>query len=138
MEILKLILENWLIFVIVVVLLGLTVYAVLRFLKLTPQQQLDKIRIALLYMVTEAEKELKRKTAQVKRAMVWDWLVERFPIITLFITEEKYDELLEEALEKFKKMLESNSSLYDYVYNTVTVSDEDTEDDILRKITEGA
>lgn len=31
MEILKLILENWLIFVIVVVLLGLTVYAVLRF-----------------------------------------------------------------------------------------------------------
>ncbi|RHV70151.1 MULTISPECIES: phage holin, LLH family [Clostridia] len=138
MEILKLILENWLIFVIVVVLLGLTVYAVLRFLKLTPQQQLDKIRIALLYMVTEAEKELKRKTGQVKRAMVWDWLAERFPIITLFITEEKYDELLDEALEKFKKMLESNSSLYDYVYNTVTVSDEDTEDDILRKITEGA
>lgn len=138
MEILKLILENWLIFVIVVVLLGLTVYAVLRFLKLTPQQQLDKIRIALLYMVTEAEKELKRKTGQVKRAMVWDWFVEGFPIITLFITEEKYDELLDEALEKFKKMLESNSSLYDYVYNTVTVSDEDTEDDILRKITEGA
>lgn len=138
MEILKLILENWLIFVIVVVLLGLTVYAVLRFLKLTPQQQLDKIRIALLYMVTEAEKELKRKTGQVKKAMVWDLLVERFPIITLFITEEKYDELLDEALEKFKKMLESNSSLYDYVYNTVTVSDEDTEDDILRKITEGA
>lgn len=52
--------------------------------------------------------------------------------------QEKYDELLDEALEKFKKMLESNSSLYDYVYNTVTVSDEDTEDDILRKITEGA
>ena len=102
MEILKLIHENWLIFVIVVVLLGLTVYAVMRFMKLTPQQQLDKIRIALLYMVTEAEKELKRKTGQVKRAMVWDWLVERFPIITLFITEEKYDELLEEALEKLK------------------------------------
>ena len=131
METLKMILENWVIFVIMLALLGLTVYAVLRFLKLTPQQQLDKIRIALLYMVTEAEKEL-------KRAMVWDWLTERFPVITLFITEEKYDELLDEALEKFKKMLESNSSLYDYVYNTVTVSDEDTEDDILRKITEGA
>lgn len=88
MEILKLILENWLIFVIVVALLGLTVYAVLRFLKLTPQQQLDKIRIALLYMVTEAEKELKRKTGQVKRAMVWDWLVERFPIITCLLRKK--------------------------------------------------
>lgn len=47
-------------------------------------------------------------------------------------------ESIGEALVKFKKMLEDNSSLYDYVYNTVTVSDEDTEDDILRKITEGA
>lgn len=87
METLKMILENWVIFVIMLALLGLTVYAVLRFLKLTPQQQLDKIRIALLYMVTEAEKELKRKTGQVKRAMVWDWLTERFPVITLFLTE---------------------------------------------------
>ena len=138
MEILKLILENWLIFVIVVVLLGLTVYAVLRFLKLTPQQQLDKIRIALLYMVTEAEKELKRKTGQVKRAMVWDWLVERFGFIIVFFRVVKFEEVFDDSLEKFKKMLESNSSLYDYVYNTVTVSDEDTEDDILRKITEGA
>lgn len=59
-------------------------------------------------------------------------------IITTLKKQEKYDELLEEALVKFKKMLEDNSSLYDYVYNTVTVSDEDTEDDILRKITEGA
>ena len=101
-------------------------------------QKLEEGKYSVQIMVTEAEKELKRKTGQVKRAMVWDWLVERFPIITLFITEEKYDELLDEALEKFKKMLESNSSLYDYVYNTVTVSDEDTEDDILRKITEGA
>ena len=67
METLKMILENWVIFVIMLALLGLTVYAVLRFLKLTPQQQLDKIRIALLYMVTEAEKELKRKTGQVKK-----------------------------------------------------------------------
>lgn len=107
METLKMILENWVIFVIMLALLGLTVYAVLRFLKLTPQQQLDKIRIALLYMVTEAEKELKRKTGQVKRAMVWDWLTERFPVITLFLTEEKYDELLEEALVKFKKMFRS-------------------------------
>lgn len=54
--------------------------------------------------------------------MVWEWLVERFPIITLFITEEKYDELLDQALEEFRKMLESNDSLYDYVYDTLTVA----------------
>lgn len=138
MEILKTLIENWLIFVIALILVLITVYAVLRFLKLTPKQQLDKVKTALLYMVTEAEKELKSKTGRVKRSMVWEWLVERFPIITLFITEEKYDELLDQALEEFKKMLESNDSLYDYVYNTLTVTEEDTEEEILRKAVEGA
>lgn len=137
MEILQKLIENWVIFVIALVLVLFTVYAVLRFLKLTPQQQLDKVKTALLYMVTEAERELKSKTGRVKRSMVWEWLVERFPIISLFITEEKYDELLDQALEEFRKMLESNNSLYDYVYNTLTVTEEDTEE-ILRKIVEGA
>lgn len=138
MEILKMIIENWLIFVIVLILVLFAVYAVLRFLKLTPQQQLGKVKTALLYMVTEAEKELKSKTGRVKRSMVWEWLVERFPIISLFITEEKYDELLDQALDEFRKMLEGNDSLYDYVYNTLTVTEEDTEEDILRKTVEGA
>lgn len=138
MEILQTLIENWLIFVIALILVLITVYAVLRFLKLTPNQQLDKVKTALLYMVTEAEKELKSKTGRVKRSMVWEWLVERFPVITLFITEEKYDELLDQALEEFKKMLESNDSLYDYVYNTLTVTEEDTEEDIIRKAVKGA
>lgn len=138
MEILKMIIENWLIFVIVLILVLFAVYAVLRFLKLTPQQQLGKVKTALFYMVTEAEKELKSKTGRVKRSMVWEWLVERFPIISLFITEEKYDELLDQALDEFRKMLEGNDSLYDYVYNTLTVTEEDTEEDILRKTVEGA
>lgn len=138
MEILQNLIENWVIFVIALVLILLTVYAVFRFFKLTPKQQLSKVRAALLYMVTEAEKELKSKTGRVKRSMVWEWLVERFPFISLFITEEKYDELLDQALEEFRKMLESNDSLYDYVYNTTTVTEEDTEEDIIRKTVEGA
>lgn len=138
MEILQKLIENWVIFVIALVMVLFTVYVVLRFLKLTPQQQLEKVKTALLYMVTEAERELKSKTGRVKRSMVWEWLVERFPIITLFITEEKYDELLDQALEEFRKMLENNRNLYDYVYNTLTVTEEDTEEDILRKAVKGA
>lgn len=138
MEILQNVIENWVFFIIALVLVLFTVYAVLRFLKLTPKQQLDKVKAALLYMVTEAEKELKSKTGRVKRSMVWEWLIERFPIISLFITEEKYDELLDQALEEFRKMLENNDNLYDYVYNTTTVTEEDTEEDIIRKTVEGA
>ena len=138
METLKMIVENWLLFVIAAVIVLLTVYAVLKFLKLTPEQKLDRVKMALLYMVIEAEKELKRKTGQAKRSKVWNWIVENFPIISLFITEEKFDSMLEEALEKMRNMLESNSSLYDYVYDTLTITEEDTEEDIIRKSVEGA
>ena len=138
MEILKLIIENWLLFVVALILIMLTVYAILKFLKLTPKQQLAKVKAVLLYMVTEAEKELKSKTGRVKRSMVWEWLIERFPIVSLFITEEKYDELLDQALEEFRKMLEDNNSLYDYVYSTLTVSEKDTEEEINKKSVEGA
>lgn len=138
MEIVKMILENWVYFFILLILGLITVYAILRFMKLTPKQQLEKVKVALLYMVTEAEKELKSKTGRIKRSMVWEWLVERFPIVTLFITEEQYDKLLDQTLEEFRKMLESNTSLYDYVYNTVTVTEEDAEDDIMRRIVTGA
>lgn len=138
METVKMILEYWVYFFILLIIGALTVYAVLRFLKLTPGKQIKKVKAALLYMVTEAEREFKSKTGRIKRSMVWEWLVERFPIVTLFLTEEQYDELLNKALEEFRKMLESNTSLYDYVYNTVTVTEEDTENDIMRKIVTGA
>lgn len=137
METLKMIFENWLLFVIALILVMLTVYAVLKFFKLTPKQQLSKVKAALLYMVTEAEKELKSETGRVKRSMVWEWLIERFPVVTLFITEEKYDELLDQALEEFRKMLETNTSLYDYVYDTLTVEEGDTKEVIGRKAVKG-
>ena len=65
METVKMILENWVYFFILLILGLLTVYAILRFMKLTPKQQLEKVKVALLYMVTEAEKELKTREVYV-------------------------------------------------------------------------
>ena len=68
METVKMILENWVYFFILFVLGLLAVYAILRFMKLTPKQQLEKVKVALLYMVTEAEKELKSKSTSLKKS----------------------------------------------------------------------
>lgn len=125
METVKMILEYWVYFFILLIIGALTVYAVLRFLKLTPGKQIEKVKAALLYMVTEAEREFKSKTGRIKRSMVWEWLVERFPIVTLFLTEEQYDELLNKALEEFRKMLENNKELYNYVYGTDAIMKEE-------------
>ena len=71
METVKMILEYWVYFFIFLIIGILTVYAVLRFLKLTPGKQIEKVKAALLYMVTEAEREFKSKTGRIKRSMVW-------------------------------------------------------------------
>lgn len=135
MKIVKMVIENWVYFFCLIVLATLAVYALLTFLKLTPKQQMKKLQVALLYMVTEAEKEMGSETGRVKRSMVWEWLVKRFPVITLFLTEEKYDELLEQALAEFRKLLESNEKLYDYVYDTITITKEEAETGVRRKTT---
>ena len=135
MKIVKMVIENWVYFFCLIVLMTLAVYTILEFLKLTPKQQMKKLQVALLYMVTEAEKEMGSETGRVKRSMVWEWLVKRFPVITLFLTEEKYDELLEQALIEFRKLLESNEKLYDYVYDTITITKEEVETGVRRKTT---
>lgn len=86
---------------------------------------METVKMILEYMVTEAEREFKSKTGRIKRSMVWEWLVERFPIVTLFLTEEQYDELLNKALEEFRKMLENNKELYNYVYGTDAITKEE-------------
>ena len=135
MKIVKMVIENWVYFFCLIVLMTLAVYTILGFLKLTPKQQMKKLQVALFYMVTEAEREMGSETGRVKRSMVWEWLVKRFPVITLFLTEEKYDELLEQALAEFRKLLESNEKLYDYVYDTITITKEEVETGTRRKTT---
>ncbi len=135
MKFVKMVIENWVYFFCLIVLATIAVYTLLAFLKLTPKQQMKKLQVALLYMVTEAEKEMGSETGRVKRSMVWEWLVKRFPVITLFLTEEKYDELLEQALAEFRKLLESNEKLYDYVYDTITITKEEAETGVRRKTT---
>ena len=65
METVKMILEYWVYFFILLIIGALTVYAVLRFLKLTPGKRIEKVKAALLYMVTEAEREFKSKTGRI-------------------------------------------------------------------------
>ncbi|MFA9375743.1 MAG: phage holin, LLH family [Lachnotalea sp.] len=137
MQMLKTILENWLIIVIIILMVLEAVWFILVFLKLTPKQQIERVQRALLYLVTEAEKQLKSNTGKAKRSLVWNWIKEKFPIISIFITEAQYDTILDKALEELRTLLETNSSLYDYVYGTTTITGEETEAELLTKAVEG-
>lgn len=108
--------NNILLIVIILLLIFAIAYAVMKFFKLTPKQQLSAIQGCLLYLVIEAEKILKSKTGQAKKSLVLNWLTEKFPFISLFLDEGIFDELLNDTLDEFREMLEENDMLYEYVY----------------------
>ena len=61
--------------------------------------------------VTKAEKELGGGTGQIKLRYVYDMFVARFAWLARVISFEAFSMMVDEALERMKKMLESNKAM---------------------------
>ena len=107
--------EHWSTLLISIVILAAIVLFVVKFLKLSPEQQKERIRTALLAIVTEMEKQYGPKTGAIKRSQAYSKLVELFPVLTIFLPQETFDKLLDEALVILNASLEVNKEIADYV-----------------------
>lgn len=107
--------ENWFVLVALAALAAGGGYTVYVFLKMPSDRQLNKVREWLLYAVTKAEKKLGGGTGQIKLRYVYDKFVKRFPWLARAISFEKFSMMVDEALEKMKKMLESNPAMQELV-----------------------
>ena len=107
--------ENW--FVLVALAAGAAGggYTVYVFLKMPSDKQLNKVREWLLYAVTMAEKKLGGGTGQIKLRYVYDMFVTRFTWLARVITFEMFSMMVDEALDKMKTMLESNTAMQELV-----------------------
>lgn len=85
--------------------------AVYVFVKMPSDKQLNKVREWLLYAVTKAEKELGGGTGQIKLRYVYDMFVARFAWLARVISFEAFSMMVDEALERMKKMLENNKAM---------------------------
>lgn len=111
--------ENWfliLAFAAVIVVAALAVY---RFFKLPTEDQLDDLRAWLLGAVTEAERELGNGTGPLKLRKVYDLFVARFPWLAKIVSFDTFSELVDEALEEMRALLENNEAVQEYVAGDV-------------------
>ena len=111
----KYIVENWFVIVGLIAVLAAGGYAVYVFVKMPSDKQLNKVREWLLYAVTKAEKEMGGGTGQIKLRYVYDMFVARFAWLARVISFEAFSMMVDEALEKMKKMLESNKAMQELV-----------------------
>lgn len=111
----KFIADNWYIILIGIAALAVAAYLIYRFIKLPRSSQIAKLKEWLLFAVAEAEKELGGGTGQLKLRYVYDMFVSKFPYLVKFVSFEMFSGLVDEVLEKFRKMLETNVAVKTYV-----------------------
>lgn len=107
--------NNWFLIVCAIAVIAVVIVAVLKFFNLPTQEQVKAVKEWLVYAVMLAEKELKEKTGQEKLRMVYDMFLTKFPWLAKIVTFDTFSQWVDEALEKFKKMLEGNKNLQEYV-----------------------
>lgn len=79
--------------------------------------QRHKIIEWLKFAVTEAEKLLGEKTGQLKLRQVYDWFVQKFPIMAAILPFRIFSGWVDIALETMRKWLGENKQVLNYVEN---------------------
>lgn len=77
--------------------------------------QKKKVIEWLKWAVSEAEKMLGGGTGQLKLRLVYDWFVQKFPIVAAFLPFRVFSAWVDVALETMRKWLEDNQSVANYV-----------------------
>lgn len=109
------ILENWPIIVAVIAVVAVAAVAVARFVGLPTEAQLAKVKEWLLWAVTEAEKDLGGGTGKLKLRQVYDLFVTRFPWLAKLVSFELFSDMVDEALEQMREMLDTNEAVKAFV-----------------------
>lgn len=107
--------NNWYLIVAAVACIAAIATAIVKFTKLSREQQIDNLKEWLKWAVTEAEKELGSGTGQLKLRRVYDLAIAKFPWIASLVPFEEFSMWVDEALIWLNKQLESNDAVINMV-----------------------
>ena len=111
----KWLIDNWSFLVVVICAIIAIVVYLNRFIALPSCEQLNKVKQWLLYAVIEAEKQYQGGTGALKLRAVYNQFCQVFPSLVPVISFEIFSELVDEALEQMKHLLETNLDIAYYV-----------------------
>lgn len=107
--------QNWFLILVLIAAVAVGGYFIYVFVKMPSTAQMSKVKEWLLYAVAEAERELGGGTGQLKLRYVYDMFIVKFPYLVKLISFEAFSLLVDEVLEKFKDILNTNVSVQNYV-----------------------
>ena len=115
MEGLKILADNWAIFVAMICGVAFVTTMVIKFMNMPSAKQIENLMEWLKIAVVEAEKALGTGTGSLKLRSVYESAVIAFPWIAKYMTFEKFSELVDVALEWMKEQIEKNQYIKEYI-----------------------
>ena len=109
------IISNWYLYVITIVIGAVIGGLIYNFIKLPNSEKKEKIKEWLIWAVSRAEKELGSGTGQLKLRYVYDMFVTKFDFMSRFMSFEEFSNLVDEALEEFNSMINTNEKVKNYI-----------------------
>ena len=89
-------------------------------------KHLASLREWLLWAVTEAERLLGGGTGELKLAMVYEKFLTTFPWLAKVVGFELFKQLVDEALEKMRVLIESNHNVSGHIANSANTKTHET------------
>ncbi len=99
----------------IAILIGVIGLGLCWFLKLSKERQKEIILEWLLLAVIKAEKELGDGTGQLKLRFVYDLFIDKFRFISMIMSFSQFSNLVDQALDTMREMIDSNKQIKDYV-----------------------
>lgn len=111
--------ENWTLIVMLIAAAIAAGVAIVKFLNLPSEKQIEKIKKCLLGWVIDAERDLGSGTGKVKLSTVYGIFVTAFPFLKNFISFEVFSDWVDDALDEMREMLKSNKNLKEIIEGNI-------------------
>lgn len=111
----KWLIDNWSFLVVLACAVVVAVVYINKFIHIPNNEQLAKLKQWLLYAVIEAEKQYQGGTGALKLRAVYNEFCKIFPSLVPIVPFEVFSELVDEALEQMKHLLETNLDIATYI-----------------------
>lgn len=109
--------DNIIIVMGVIGLVGAAAYALYYFMTLSKDKQIQMVKNWLLLAVVEAEKALGSGTGQLKLRYVYDLFITRFKYLSLVISFSQFSMLVDDALVLMREAISNNKQIENYINN---------------------
>ncbi len=114
-DLMKFMVDNWYVLVLAVAIIVVGVFYAKKFLSLSREDQIAKIKEWLLVAVAEAEQVLGGGTGQLKLRYVYDKFITKFPEAAKFLSFEEFSIMVDEVLVKFNHILATNDRVKTFI-----------------------